>query len=108
MALRFSVKQEFDLVWSAGLFDYLNDGLFTKLLRKLGKYTRSGGEIVIGNFSLANPSQPYMELFDWVLIHRSVEKLHELAHAASIPSQNLEVLSEELGVNLFLHIRKAE
>lgn len=105
-ALRFSVQQEFDLVWSAGLFDYLHDGLFTKLLRRLRKNTKVNGEIVVGNFSPTNPSQAYMELFDWILIHRSAETLRQLAVAAGMPSHNIDICSEELAINLFLHIHK--
>ena len=68
-ALRFTTKIKYDLVWSAGLFDYLNDGLFVHLLKRLMRFTGEGGELVVGNFGDFNPSRPYMELLgDWRLI----------------------------------------
>ena len=106
-ALRFSLPETFDLVWSAGLFDYLNDGLFTKLIRRLAKQTKPGGEIVIGNFSLNNPSRAYMELFEWNLIHRSEQTLLQLALESGVQARHLTVDSEPLGVNNFLHIQMA-
>ena len=104
-ALRFKLPEKFDLVWSAGLFDYLQDGLFIKLLRRLEKQTKSGGEIVIGNFSLNNPSRAYMELFEWKLIHRSDQTLLQLALDSGVKAKQLTIESEPLGINHFLHIQ---
>ena len=102
--LRFSTHEKFDLIWSSGLFDYLSDGLFAKLLRKMAKHIKPDGEIVVGNFSPMNPSLAYMELFDWILIHRSPEELYRLAVEAGFSVDNIEVQSEELAINLFLHL----
>ena len=52
-ALRFSTQRKYQLVWSGGLFDYLPDGLFVRLLKRLLRFTAPGGEVVIGNFSRA-------------------------------------------------------
>lgn len=103
-ALRYRPKRQFDLVWSAGLFDYLPDRLFVRLLSRMKLWVKSGGEVVIGNFSPTNPSRPYMELvMDWVLIHRTPEDLLRLAADAGFESSALRIDSEPLGVNLFLH-----
>lgn len=105
-ALRFSLQQEFDLVWSAGLFDYLHDGLFVKLLKRLLNRTKIGGQLVIGNFSSTNPTCPYMELFDWQLFHRSPDDLRRLAIEAGFSHNQIDIQSEELGINLFLHLQR--
>lgn len=105
-ALRFSPGQEFDLVWSAGLFDYLHDSLFVKFLKRLAKNTKIGGELVIGNFAETNPTRAYMELFDWQLFHRSPDDLRRLATEAGFSHDQIEVRNEELGINLFLHIQR--
>ncbi len=103
-ALRYRPQRRFDLVWSAGLFDYLPDRLFVRLLTRMKSWVNSGGEVVVGNFSPTNPSRPYMELvMDWVLIHRTPEDLLRLATDAGFKSSALRVGSEPLGVNLFLH-----
>lgn len=104
-ALRFWSEDRFDLVWSAGLFDYLNDRLFVGLLRRAGRLLAEGGEVVVGNFSPANPSRAYMELLgDWHLLHRSAEELRELGVRAGFSAEGIRVGSEPLGVNLFLHL----
>jgi extracellular factor (EF) 3-hydroxypalmitic acid methyl ester biosynthesis protein len=103
---KFNTDQRFDLVWSAGLFDYFNDSDFIKLLLKVSDWCAPGGEIVIGNFSVFNPTRAYMEkALDWYLFHRTEDQLLRLALEAGIKPNSIEVKSEPLGVNLFLHIR---
>ncbi|MEO7313140.1 MAG: class I SAM-dependent methyltransferase [Chitinophagaceae bacterium] len=102
---RYNTEEKFDTVWSAGLFDYFNDAIFVKLIRKFVSWTKAGGEVIIGNFSNQNPSRNYMELVgDWFLEHRPDAKLIDLALQAGIRPENIRVGSEMEGVNLFLHI----
>ena len=102
---RYNTTEKFDLVWSAGLFDYFNDAIFVKLIRKFAGWTKPGGEIIIGNFSDQNPSRSYMELIgDWFLQHRSANDLINLALAAGIAREKIRVGEEMEGVNLFVHI----
>lgn len=103
-AVRFKTEKKYDLVWSAGLFDYFDDKLFVYMLKKLKGMVASEGEIVIGNFSTNNPSKPFMELFEWHLHHRSPETLKKLAATAGFDAKQIRVKKEELGVNLFLHL----
>ncbi len=104
-ALRFSTSKKFNLVWSAGLFDYFDDQLFSFMAKRLVTMVKPGGEIVIGNFSTMNPSKPYMELFEWNLHHRSPNTLKEIAIKSNIEERNIQIKKEETGVNLFLHIK---
>lgn len=105
--LRFLPAKGYDLVWSAGLFDYLADRSFVYLLKALMAVTKRGGEVVVGNFSDFNPSRDYMELLgDWVLQHRTRDHLRELAMQAGAAADSIEVQWEPEGVNLFLHIRR--
>lgn len=104
-ALRFQSKKQYDLIWSAGLFDYFDDKVFVFMLKKLGTMVAEGGEIVIGNFSTTNPSRSYMELFEWRLNHRSPHTLKALAVVAGFATGKVSVEKEPAGVNLFLHIK---
>ena len=105
-ALRLKLPKSYDVIWSAGLFDYFSDKLFCHVLQRLKNLVKEEtGEIVIGNFSTVNPSRAYMELFDWKLEHRSPERLRYLAKQCSFQDHQLEVQQEAEGVNLFLHIR---
>lgn len=103
---RFATDEQFDLVWSAGLFDYFEDSVFVKLLRKFITWTKPGGEVIIGNFSTGNPSRSCMELAgDWYLHHRSAELLVAMAKEAGAAEEDIYVGKELEGVNLFLHVK---
>lgn len=105
-ALKFVPVEKYDLIWSAGLFDYLTDRLFTRLMRSLMPFVKSGGEVVVGNFSEINASRDYMELMgDWYLEHRSEAKLRELAEKAGARAEAVDVRWEPEGVNLFVHVK---
>lgn len=102
---KFNTEIKYDLIWSAGLFDYFNDEHFVKLLRKLISCTTKKYEIIIGNFAPENPSRSCMEiLLDWHLYHRDEAKLINLAIEAGCSREQLYVGKEDEGVNLFLHI----
>lgn len=106
----------FDLVYSAGLFDYIRpspEGLEDKaqaLTRFLFDRVAPGGELVIGNF---NPSFPRWNRFcmdylaDWQLVYRTDEALREFA-AGIDPREieGLEIVREAEGINSFLVLRK--
>lgn len=103
---RFNTDTQYDIVWSAGLFDYFEDKIFVKLVQKFMHWTKPGGEVIIGNFGDHNPSRNYMELMgDWYLHHRSAEELINMALEAGASREAVWVGREEEGVNLFLHVR---
>ena len=103
---RFESKSQYNIIWSAGLFDYLDDKAFVFLLKRFVSWCTVPGEIIVGNFSNHNPSRNYMEIFgEWYLQHRSEDQLTSLALSAGLPLQNVFVGQEAEGVNLFLHIK---
>jgi extracellular factor (EF) 3-hydroxypalmitic acid methyl ester biosynthesis protein len=59
---------------------------------------------VIGNFSVANPSAPYMHLLDWDLYYRSADDLRALARQCGVAPGRIRIDQEPRGINLFLHI----
>lgn len=107
-ALRFRPSESPHLIWSAGLFDYLNDRLFVTLLRRMWRMLAAGGEMVIGNFSPMNSTRGYMEMGGWVLHHRDRAQLETLALKAGVPWEGINISSEAEGINLFSHLRKSE
>ncbi|MEN9640529.1 MAG: hypothetical protein RLZZ262_2398 [Bacteroidota bacterium] len=102
--LRFRTTEQYDLIWSAGLFDYFNDDLFVKLLQKYAANLGENGVFVLGNFNTRNVSRPYMEFADWKLNHRSEQQLIEMGHAAGY--SHARVFAEPTGINLFLELKK--
>lgn len=103
---RHSEKNKYDVIWSAGLFDYFDDKAFVLILKRFKSWLKPNGEIIIGNFNENyNPSRDYMELFgEWYLNHRTENELRELAEKAGFKSENIRIGKEEENVNLFLHI----
>jgi extracellular factor (EF) 3-hydroxypalmitic acid methyl ester biosynthesis protein len=62
---------DFDLVYAAGLFDYLTDALSRRLLELMVGMLRPGGRLLVANFTPDNHGRGYMECFmDWFLTCR--------------------------------------
>lgn len=99
---RFMPEMKYDLIWSAGLFDYFDDDKFQRLLERFTKYIKPDGKLIIGNFSPVNNSKAYMEYGNWYLNHRSEDELLTLAKRFEHLSSVVEY--EPLKVNLFLRL----
>lgn len=69
-----------DLVYAAGLYDYLADDLARVLTSALFCLLGSGGRLLIANFTPATHDAAFMETFmDWRLIYRTPEAVRGLA-----------------------------
>ncbi len=96
-----------DLIYSAGLFDYLNGRTFSALLAALYDALAPSGRLLVGNVAAHNPSRWFMEYtLDWFLIHRSREELLECGNRLTPRPEQVEVTSEPLGINLFLSVQR--
>ncbi|MEP7237742.1 MAG: class I SAM-dependent methyltransferase [Ferruginibacter sp.] len=104
---KFDTDENFDVIWSAGLFDYFDDKAFVFVLNKLKNWVIDHGEIIIGNFNETNnPTREYMELFgNWYLHHRTAANLAALALSAGFEQHQITINSEEEQVNLFMHLQ---
>lgn len=106
-AFRMRPDRKYDLTWSAGLFDYLDERTAALLLKKMWGRTREEGEVIVGNFHVSNPDRPWMEWCgNWRLIHRTEEDMLRLCDKAGIPPDAARFHFEPLGVNMFLRVRK--
>ncbi|HEX2920824.1 MAG TPA: class I SAM-dependent methyltransferase [Bacteroidales bacterium] len=106
-ALRYNSLKLYDLIWSAGLFDYFKDKHFNFLVRKYYHCLTEDGEMIISNFSTRNPTKKLMEhLSDWYLNLRTESDLYRIASEANIDKELVSIDKEPLGVNLFLRIKK--
>ena len=105
--LRYKPYKYYDLIWSAGLFDYFKEKHFIYLINKYYKNLAENGEFLIGNFSHLNPTKKLMEvLSDWYINHRSRYDLIRMAVEAKVNEDQVIVEKEELGINLFMRIKK--
>lgn len=106
-AFRYKPTYKYDLIWSAGLFDYFNDKLFKRLIKNMYSNLKDDGLMVVGNFSDYNPSRGVMEILgQWYMHHRSPEDLINLALEVGVPREKISIGHEETKVNLFLHLQK--
>lgn len=66
-----SIYGDFDLIYSAGLYDYLDDETARRLTSSMFAALRPGGTLVVANFAPELPDIGYMEaIMDWRLIYR--------------------------------------
>lgn len=94
----------FDLIYSAGLFDYFTEPVAIMAAKRLYEALNPGGTLIIGNFNVTNPNQMTMDMgFDWRLIYRSRETLQKMF--AGIGA-SFDIEEEQQGINLFCIIRK--
>ena len=112
----FLKPEEYDLVYSAGLFDYiktypLDDSKGAVALTKnLFGRVKPGGSLIVGNFNYKNPRDLrfVMEyIYDWQLIYRDEQDMFDFAR--TIPDSEIEdiqLIEEATGINYFLKIIK--
>jgi extracellular factor (EF) 3-hydroxypalmitic acid methyl ester biosynthesis protein len=70
----------FDLIYSAGLYDYLDQPTARRLCEALFALLRPGGRLVIANFLRKAKGAAVMEcIMDWWLVYRSEAEIRDLS-----------------------------
>ena len=96
----------YDLVYCAGLFDYLSQKVCKRLVELFVKLLRPGGVTIVTNVSSTNPRIGWMEyLVEWNLVYRNDAEMVSLA-PSNTAILDSELKREATGVNLFLEMRK--
>jgi len=96
----------YDVVYCAGLFDYLSDRVCRRLMEIFYDMLAPGGLLIATNVEASNPARQMMEyLMDWHLIYRDSKQLLALSPAKALP-ENCRVLSDDTTVNIFLEVRR--
>lgn len=84
-----------DLVYAAGLFDYLEQPVAKRLVENMFHMVKPGGKIMVANFTHGIPDAGYMESFmDWWLINRSREEVAELFSGVQENIGELEIFCD--------------
>jgi SAM-dependent methyltransferase len=95
-----------DIIYSLGLFDYLEERVAVMLIKNLYTFLKPGGTLLVGNFHPNNPLRVLMEgALEWYLIHRTEEEMIEIGKTA-VPEGRHYIMAEPGGVNLILVISK--
>jgi extracellular factor (EF) 3-hydroxypalmitic acid methyl ester biosynthesis protein len=101
------LETKYDLIYCAGLFDYLNDQVCQQLTGLLYDMLAPGGLLITTNVDVSNPIRHWLgSILEWHLIYRSSRQFQTLG--AHLPNQDsIRIWSDETGVNLFFEIRRA-
>lgn len=97
------LKQNYDMIYSAGLFDYFADPVANKAGKKLFSLLAPEGDLIIGNFNIVTTNWfGMLALFDWSLILRGED---DLKRVFGFASDKMKIESENKNINLFCCIK---
>jgi len=103
-----TIYGDFDLVYSAGLYDYLEDETAKRLTSSMFAALRPGGTLVVANFAPELLDIGYMEaVMDWNLIYRDesgVARFCDGLPVEQIAEQKME--RDSAGNVVYLTVRK--
>ncbi len=95
----------FDLVYSAGLYDYLPDPVATALTARLFAMVRPGGKLIIANFAPCLRDIGYLETFmQWQLVYRNDVAVTTFVSRLNGSSGDLRVYGDSRGDVLYLEL----
>lgn len=96
----------YDIVYCAGLFDYLSDRICRRLLEVFYDLVAPGGLLIATNVDSSNPSRNWMEyVLEWHLVYRDKDGFTKIAPDKA-PMEAVNVKADQTGVNIFLEVRK--
>ncbi|HZV33976.1 MAG TPA: class I SAM-dependent methyltransferase, partial [Verrucomicrobiae bacterium] len=97
---------KYDLIYCAGLFDYLPDSYCQQLMDLFYEMLTPGGLLIGTNVDAANPIQQMLDyVLDWVLIYRNGSELAAVVPGKADPDW-VSVSADVTSVNIYLEVRK--
>jgi extracellular factor (EF) 3-hydroxypalmitic acid methyl ester biosynthesis protein len=102
-------KNRYNLIYSTGLFDYLNNRICTRLIRNLREVLEKDGMMVIANVrdKYSNPTVHCMEwATDWKLIYRTDDEFKSVFLNAGFKENELKIQYEEQGIMQYVIAEK--
>lgn len=102
-------REKFDFIYTAGLYDYLEEDFARRLTRRMFDMLRPGGRLLVANFQPGVEDVGYMEAFmNWKLIYRDATAMDRLA--ADIPAAEIggrRTYADPSGALVFLELDRA-
>jgi extracellular factor (EF) 3-hydroxypalmitic acid methyl ester biosynthesis protein len=103
-----SPEQQYDLIYCAGLYDYLTDAICKRVSSLLYDWLGPGGLVIATNVDPSNPRQLTMEMMaEWHLVSRDGAQMNALKPDRAA-NEHCVVKSDLTGVNIYLHASKPE
>jgi chemotaxis methyl-accepting protein methylase len=98
-------NETYDLIYSGGLFDYLDNLTSAMLVRKFYSMLNSGGTLLIGNFTKDNKTKAFLHLLtNWTLIHKTEAEMKHWAN--DLGKCSVSVDFDKNKMHAFLVIKK--
>jgi extracellular factor (EF) 3-hydroxypalmitic acid methyl ester biosynthesis protein len=104
-AIQYPASERYDLIYCAGLFDYLQDRICRKLMTVFYEMLAPGGLLLATNVD-AHIARGEMQCFlEWYLIQRNASQMLSLTPAAARRDE-VTLECDSTGVNVFMKVRK--
>lgn len=101
-------EKKYDLVYCAGLFDYLSDQVCQHLMDLMYDWVAPGGMLIATNVDACNPRKLTMDyIMAWHLIYRNSAQMLALKPAAA-SKDDCVVRSDSTGVNVYIEVKKPD
>lgn len=92
----------YDVIYCAGLFDYLSDKVCARLIRYFVFRSNPGARLLLTNVHSANPERFGMEhLLEWHLIYRDEDQMRSVLSGVDAP---VKLYTDPTGVNVFAEV----
>jgi extracellular factor (EF) 3-hydroxypalmitic acid methyl ester biosynthesis protein len=89
-------KEKFDFIYTAGLYDYLDEKFAQRLTKRMFEMLRPGGRLLVVNFRPGVEDVGYMEAFmNWKLIYRDTAAMERLSAGVSSAALARQHLSDD-------------
>ena len=102
-----ATEGQFDLVYCAGLFDYLSEPVCARLMNIFYQMLAPGGLLLVTNVDRSNPIRHWLEdVLEWPIIYRNSREMARLQPEQARPDGASVRADAGTGVNIFLEVRK--
>ena len=95
------INKKYDIIYSTGLFDYLNFRISFNLVKNLKNLLNEGGILAISDVrdKFSNPSVYYMEwVGEWKLLYNDDNEFRKVFHDAGFLNNHLRFTFEQQGI----------
>jgi len=103
--IELNIQDRYDLIYSTGLFDYLDQRAAVRLVANLKKILKAKGMLVISDVrdKYQNPSVHFMEwVGDWNLVYRSDDEFIRIFFDSGFKEKDLQTSSEQQGIMQYM------
>lgn len=106
-----TIETRYELIYTTGLFDYLDRRISSRLVQNLRKILKKDGMLAVSDVrdKYQNPSVHFMEwVGDWNLIYRSDEEFKQIFLDGNFKPDELRFASEQQGIMQYITGLKTE